>query len=215
MGARPFLDPRTPVSTQTLTVEQVAASNAAVTLVLKVRPGSDNAPLQFWEVVCANPLRYRLTPGEVHGYLNLLEDHPLVWEHTDPTQTLALLGKPDNALATVAALIERHHAVAQGWMPIERYLPLSQNYYGGLSGLLAGGHGFVATGPDRLVRAYADVLQAHGSRTKIEPALFPLLATMPCAPSSSTVTSSSDASFRPDCWVRTRRQLSRSSASSP
>lgn len=152
-----------------LNVEHVAASDAAVTLVVRIWPGSQDGTSQFWEVICANPLRYRLTPGEVHGYLSLLEDHPLVWEHTDPTLTLGLKGKPDDAPATVGALADKHYVVTQGWIPVERYLPLSRNYYGGLSGLLDGGHGFVATGPERIVRAYANVLETHGAGTYFLP----------------------------------------------
>lgn len=121
---------------------------------------------------CEPPSRWRLVLRDVREHeiqLGLCESfdvhdtHPLLWPHVDPRGSLFFSKTAVDPRALIGRLWVRHQRETDGWLPFERFL----NHEVELEALLEGGFGLLAKGPDRLLRAYADELDANGVTSSV------------------------------------------------
>ena len=111
----------------------------------------------IWEVRCEEVLAYSLC-NEGANWLELVDDHPLLWEFKREIAQAFFYGAPANSDAAVGALYEAHQNAVSPWITFGRYL----NNLPGLSKLLAAGDGLLAAGPMPLLTLYKDTLGQHG-----------------------------------------------------
>ena len=128
----------------------------ALALTLTARLG-DDSPDQRWRIDCAGVQRFELYEDWIDT-VDTASEHPLLWDFTEPVVALHFYGPAGDPLAVVGALYERHRALAENWIPFQRYL---NPFPGGTSALLRSSSGEFASGPARLVSAYAEVLAEH------------------------------------------------------
>ncbi len=118
-----------------------------------------------WQIVCLDPINYRLLSEDwEEGEFDILNDHPLLWEHKWPQRELHLKGKPTDAVRTAWLLYQRHQKIVNGWISF----PFQS---GGLPDFLEGGYGILAKGSIPLLKEYEAVLAEQGVETYYYPAL--------------------------------------------
>jgi len=115
---------------------------------------------QNWQVLCSRVREDSLSLGD-HYELQFFDDHVLLWPHLALRTSTSFYGKPDNPLAVVGALYQRHKELVGEWLPFQRFL----NSEIGLPELVSGGFGMLADGPEPLVLAYEEVMRSHGFTT--------------------------------------------------
>src|SRR5215475_1695779 len=76
---------------------------------------------EIWEVRCANVLAYLLN-NESTNWLELTEDHPLLWEFKQESASAYFYQAPVNADAAVGALYQAHQNAVGSWIKFGRYL---------------------------------------------------------------------------------------------
>lgn len=130
-------------------------SDDALILRLEVRQ-ADEEPTR-WRVVARSVREHRVELGWCYE-ISLENEHPLLWPHLDRHASLYFLGRPASAQETVGSLWSAHQRETRGWMRLDRFcnpeLPLDA--------LLDRGFGLLASGPERLLRAYGTVLAVAG-----------------------------------------------------
>ena len=115
---------------------------------------------QYWQIVCSGVREESLSFG-YQSDLQFFDDHVLLWPHRQPHRSTSFYGKVDNPQAVIGALYQRHKELVGEWIPFHRFL----NSNMALPELIAGGFGMLADGPERLILAYEDVMQAYGFST--------------------------------------------------
>jgi hypothetical protein len=115
-----------------------------------------------WEVRCDDVLAYVLC-SEGAYWVELTEDHPVLWEFKHERASAFFYEAPVNADAAVGALYEAHQNAVGQWIRFGQHLnnPL------GLSKLLAAGNGLLARGPVPLMTLYKETLRLHGVNVDI------------------------------------------------
>jgi hypothetical protein len=121
----------------------------------------DSAP-GIWEARCEDVLAYLLC-NESANWLEMVDDHPLLWEFKHEIASAFFYGAPATADAAVGALYEAHQNAVGPWIKFGRHL----NNAPGLSKLLAAGNGLLAEGPTPLLTLYKDTLNPHGVEVDI------------------------------------------------
>jgi hypothetical protein len=111
----------------------------------------------IWDVRCENVLGYALSNGSAN-WLELTEDHPLLWDFKHQSASAFFYKAPPNADAVVGALYEAHQRAVGSWINFGKHL----NGTPGLSSLLAAGNGLLASGPLPLLNLYKEILRSHG-----------------------------------------------------
>ena len=56
-----------------------------------------------------------------------------------------------------------HHQLVGDWFPLSRFINCAHDF----AGLVSGGHGKLAEGPEPLITAYQQVMQQHGFTTSL------------------------------------------------
>ena len=112
---------------------------------------------QRWSLRCLRPRAHRLTLNPVER-LSLHHQHPLLWEHTEPSAELTFDGEPSDVHGLIGELWQAHLALAGGWIPFDRHVHTRA---------LSSAKGELARGPERLLRAYEAVL----ARRSMKPSL--------------------------------------------
>jgi hypothetical protein len=123
--------------------------------VLEADPG-------IWEVRCEHVLASLLC-NESARWLELLDDHPLLWEFKHESAQAFFYGAPDSTDAAVGALYDAHQNAVGSWIRFGQYLNTSL----GISKLLSAGNGLLAEGPVQLLTSYKDALRPHGVEVDI------------------------------------------------
>jgi len=121
-----------------------------------------NSVEESWEVRCEDVLAYALY-GDSASSVELIEDHPLLWEYKHESASAYFYRAPLNADAAVGALYEAHQNVVGSWLRFGQHL----NCLPGLSKLLAAGNGLLAQGPVPLLSLYKETLCPHGVEVDI------------------------------------------------
>jgi hypothetical protein len=86
--------------------------------------------------------------------------HPAIDQYLQPREFLHFASAPADPHRVVGKLWAAHVAIAEDWIPFDRYL----NRALPLLDLLAGGVGLLATAPRFLISAYVDVLEKENCR---------------------------------------------------
>jgi hypothetical protein len=113
----------------------------------------DSSP-GIWNVRCEDILAYVLS-NECANWLELTEDHPLLWDFKHESASAFFYEAPANTEAAVGALYEAHQKAVGSWINFGKHLNSSL----GLSKLLAAGNGLLATGPLPLLSLYKETLR--------------------------------------------------------
>jgi hypothetical protein len=116
-----------------------------------------DSPPHNWHVQCEGVLAYQLN-GEGSRWLELLSDHPLLWEFKCESASAYFYRAPANADAAVGALYDAHRKAVGAWIRFGRYL----NNEADLVKLLSAGNGLLAQAPMPLLALYKDTLRLHG-----------------------------------------------------
>src|ERR1700677_483695 len=98
-----------------------ARVGALLTLDLLVWTDLPEPTPQRWSLRCLRPRAHRLTPNPVER-LSLHHQHPLLWEHTEPSAELTFDGDPSEVHALIGELWQAHLALAGGWIPLDRHI---------------------------------------------------------------------------------------------
>lgn len=117
---------------------------------------------EIWEVRCEDVLAYVLR-NESACWLELTDDHPLLWDFKHESASAYFYRAPVNADAAVGALYEAHQNAVGSWIRFGQHL----NTPPGLSKLLAAGNGLLAQGPVPLLTLYKEALRPHGVEVDI------------------------------------------------
>jgi hypothetical protein len=117
---------------------------------------------EMWEVRCEDVLAFVFS-NESANWLELTEDHPVLWEFKHESASAYFYQSPANADAAVGALYEAHEIAVGPWIRFRQYL----NNAPGLSKLLAAGNGLLAQGPVGLLTFYKQTLCPHGVEVDI------------------------------------------------
>ena len=86
--------------------------------------------------------------------LTLSPDHVLLWPYKDMVNQLNFTGPSGTHESLLWDLHDRHWRVTKGWIPFESFI--NWNF---IWNRLSGGHGVLASGPNRLLQEYASVLR--------------------------------------------------------
>jgi len=131
------------------------------TVILRVRLDTRSGDIanELWEIRCQNTRAFSLGEIEFTDW-TLSEDHVLLWDFQKPISQLFFRGPESRHEKVLWNLYERHRSLVEHWIPFERYI---NNYF--LRNGLSGGFGFLAEGPDHLLREYAAVL----TKSDLEP----------------------------------------------
>jgi hypothetical protein len=127
-------------------------------------------PRERWRVLATSVLEWHchaLWPAGfgAHDPLIHATDHPLLWTSSGERGDLYFRGRHENPAVVAAELNERHHDETGGWLSISRFANIE--FTGRLRALLASEYGLLASGPPRLLEAYADVLGSAGFQTSL------------------------------------------------
>ena len=141
-----------------LLVKIAEAAWVGASLELKVEISvEDRAERGAWSIRCEYLLAHTLS-GQSGSSLELVDDHPLLWEFKYPNASAFFDGVPSNSEACIGALYKAHEGATSSWLRLGAYL----NNSGHLSELLSAGNGLLARGPVPLLQIYKDALQPHG-----------------------------------------------------
>lgn len=134
-----------------------------IELSIKLSTGLECTPPQFWKIYCQLVQEHQLIFGEIHYPFGIYNEHILLWSHEDCQISLSFYGKVKDIFGVVGRLYVRHMELVGQYIPFQRYF----NY--DLVKLLVSGHGVLAEGPERLVKAYQQVMDEFGFKTSIIP----------------------------------------------
>jgi len=93
----------------------------------------------------------------------VLRSHFLIESEVGPSGWLRFSGRPTDLSLLLAALWSGHERIAESWFPLDAFFSSTAP----LPKLLASGGG-EATGPARLLRAYAAVMSKHGMKVRLK-----------------------------------------------
>jgi hypothetical protein len=131
-------------------------------LILQINLGLVGGNRENWEIQCGEVLSYKLS-GEYAAFLDLIDDHPLLWEFKQETASAFFYGVPANIQSAISVLYEVHENFFDSHIPCSRYFhkiwPLSR--------LLSAGDGLLARGPIELLKQYQARLSAFGTKVSI------------------------------------------------
>jgi hypothetical protein len=122
---------------------------------IRLRLDHGTGQASTWQLRFRDVLEQKFTAIDHCGLNVWRENHPAIDQYTQSRQFLHFGAAPAAPDEVVGRLWAAHLAVADDWIPFERYL----NRELPLAELLAGGAGLLATGPAFLIEAYAAVVE--------------------------------------------------------
>ena len=125
-------------------------------LTLRVQLDHGDGNRSAWQMRFADVFEHSLTEVANCG-LNIWHDHVVIDQFIRPRLFLHFGAAAANADELVGQLWSAHTALVDDWIPFDRYL----NQEVPIHGLLRSGSGVLATGPDFLISAYAEVLDRN------------------------------------------------------
>lgn len=133
-------------------------------LTLNVRVVDSEGVGEPWILTARHDRAHRIELGWTDVLTFGRKDHPLLWPHVGEQAKLFFSGRPRDPAGTVGRLYERHQRETESWHPFERFLNPEMR----VGPLLDAGAGLLASGPVRLLTAYADELATEGVPFSIE-----------------------------------------------
>ena len=127
---------------------------------LDLNTGEDE--VQKWTLICKSEREHNIILGWGDN-LEVANDHVLLWPHKKAVHKLWFNGSGEDTSAVIGALWQVHHKLVGGWFPFSRFLNCSDDFVG----LMKGGHGKLAEGPEPLINAYQQVLQEYRIKNSI------------------------------------------------
>ncbi len=146
-------------------VRFISAKQAPNELHLKIVIVLNSGSEQPWQIHCFGVRDFKLN-GEYSGGLALRSNHPVLLPWIEGTTDLYFSSAASNPFATLGALWESHHKLMGRWAPFENFVNTLSK---GVSPLLRASSGKLASGPESLMNAFANVLDEHGIRFSILP----------------------------------------------
>lgn len=141
-----------------LLVKIVEAAWLGTSLELRVEISvEDRAKLGAWSIRCEYLLVHSLG-GQSGSSLELVDEHPLLWEFKYLNASAFFDGVPTSNEACIGALYHAHEGATGSWLRFGAHLNSSSH----LSELLSAGNGLLARGPVPLLQFYKDALLPHG-----------------------------------------------------
>jgi hypothetical protein len=140
----------------------IAAKWSGTSLQLQLAVTIFDSAQEVWEIRCEDVLAHVLR-NESACWLEVTDDHPLLWEFKHETASAYFYRAPLNADAAVGALYEAHQNAVGSWIRFGQHL----NSPPGLSRLLAAGNGLLAQGPVPLLALYKETLRPLGVEVDI------------------------------------------------
>jgi hypothetical protein len=95
------------------------------------------------------------------SYINVINDHVLLWPHIKAHFSLWFTGSTESAPAVVGELWQAHQKLVGKWLPFAHFINNSHD----LEDMIAGGHGKLAYAPESLISVYQGIMQKHGFKT--------------------------------------------------
>lgn len=123
-----------------------------------------------WRLHCRDVRRSRIVN---HGAerLSIETQHPVLLPHTENVAELYFSNRPPDPDTTVAQLVEAHRTFVGEWFDCFYFFNLLPGRP--LRGLLDGGFGKLAEGPQPLIERYAEVLRRAGVAVSSPPSRAP------------------------------------------
>lgn len=115
-----------------------------------------------WDVKCGQVHSYNLRHGYA-AFLDLVDEHPLLWEFKHVNASAYFLGVPTDIRAALHALQAAHEKVCDSWIPFRRFFHAPVP----LPDLLAAGSGLLARGPAEVLELYRSTLSQFGTAVNI------------------------------------------------
>jgi hypothetical protein len=134
-----------------------------IELSIKLSTGVECTPPQFWKIYCQSVQEHQLIFGEIPYPFGIYNEHVLLWPHEDCQISLSFYGKVKDIFGVVGRLYVTHMELVGQYIPFQRY------FNHDLVKLLASGYGVLAEGPERLVKAYQEVMDEFGFKTSVIP----------------------------------------------
>ena len=122
----------------------------------------DGLELGTWAIRCERTLKYMLG-NEGSFSLDLVDNHPLLWEFKYPRGSAFFSGIPTDSNACVGVLYEVHAKAVDAWISFGSAFNKNSN----ISELLTTGNGLLAQGPVPLLSLYKEALLSHGVEVSI------------------------------------------------
>jgi hypothetical protein len=141
---------------------QVAARNGdGLRLEIEVR-NDDTEQMWLVSASCDRLFEFVVHSG-IGSSLDLIEEHPLLWEYHHDHASGYFSGAPADSFAAVGAIAEAHRSVMGDWYSFTRYLNCSVSP----KNLLESGSGLLAQGPLPLLEIYKEALAGFGVDVQI------------------------------------------------
>jgi hypothetical protein len=118
-----------------------------------------------WRVECIDIDSFSVGSYDEIDSLEMPREHPFLWNLSSRPRSLHFRGQPRDMDSLIGALARTHEEVSRGLLPLTSLF--NCNSLQGLVQLIEGGHGLFARGPSELMRAYAQVLEAHGCQPNL------------------------------------------------
>lgn len=150
-----------------LLVAQVGAAPTELQLITQVAEYDEEAeglrPVRSYIVRVLGVLEHRIQNlGTTVDNVQLLDDHPLLYEYTTPPTAVFFRGSVNNPDALLMDIAQAHSSTFQGWRHFPQYLNVEQP----LASLLSSGGGLLGQMPKPLAERVLKVLEHHKLETK-------------------------------------------------
>ena len=122
-------------------------------------------------IVCHQPRSHALLAAVPCCDLSVVEDHVLLWPHSQSIRALYFNGRATDPRSLLGALVETHYRIVGEWIPFERFM--NDALFSPAIDLLDSHSGLLAEGPDQLIIAYSNVLTDLGIRHSSPPSREP------------------------------------------
>jgi hypothetical protein len=150
-------------------VEQLRRIPGGLEVCFSVREGQRGKKVDAWSVTCRGVHETRITDFDGGGLAIYPSTHPAAHQYVARHAELRWSRTCDKA-QVLAVLCQAHTKAADDWIPFDRYL-LINTPWNGTSVVPhfapVSGSKFVCRGPDFLVRAYAEALEAIGEGAQL------------------------------------------------
>jgi hypothetical protein len=145
-----------------------AANDVTLHLVVHQQDHADEP----WRLHCAGVRGSQILNDQGINSLRIETEHPVLLPHTEPIAELYFSERPSNPDAVVGQLIEAHRGVVGAWFDCLHFFNLGRDR--SLRGMLDGGHGKLAAGPQSVIERYAEVLRGAGIAVSSPPSRPPV-----------------------------------------
>jgi hypothetical protein len=157
------------ISDRWVRVEQLLRIRSGLQICFSVHKGNRGKKVEVWDFTCRGVHEAKITDLNGGGLAFYPSAHPAARQYSARRAELRW-PRTCNEMQVLAALFRAHVRATDDWIPFDRYLLIDTPwngtsfypYFAPVSGA-----NFVCRGPDFLLRAYAETLQAMGERVQL------------------------------------------------